>query len=80
MKNIVIAAAFATMISSAAFAQAGANPSAPQPSADGRGVNIPGTTTTGTAVDRSDSNQRQENADQRRMTVKDGISKDVMSK
>lgn len=77
MKKIILAAAFATMISGSAFAQSGGgNPNAPQPSADGRGVNIPGTTTTGTAVDRPDSNQRQEDADQRRMTVRDGMSKD----
>jgi hypothetical protein len=56
MKKIIIATALVTMLSGAAFAQSGANPSAPQPSSDGRGVNMPGTTSTGTAVDRPDSN------------------------
>ncbi|WP_295850494.1 hypothetical protein [Tardiphaga sp.] len=37
------------------FAQAGANPSAPQPGSTGIGVNPSGTTTTSTAVDRPDS-------------------------
>jgi hypothetical protein len=55
MKKIVLATAFVTLMSGAAFAQAGANPSAPQPSSTGIGVNQPGTTSTGTAVDRPDS-------------------------
>jgi hypothetical protein len=59
-KTMIIATALATMISGAAFAQA--NPNAPQPSSDGLGVNIPGTTSTGVAVDRPDSNQPREDA------------------
>jgi uncharacterized protein YdeI (BOF family) len=53
MKKIVLAAAMATLISGAAFAQS--NPNAPQPGSTGVGVNQPGTTATGTAVDRPDS-------------------------
>jgi len=78
MKKIIIATALATMMSGTAFAQV-ANQNAPQPSSDGRGVNIPGTTTTGAAVDRPDSNQAQEDANMRRKTVKSGMSKDGMA-
>ncbi len=53
MKKIVLAAAMATLISGAAMAQS--NPNAPQPGSTGVGVNQPGTTATGTAVDRPDS-------------------------
>jgi hypothetical protein len=55
MKKIILATAIVTLISGAAFAQSGANPSAPQPSSTGMGVNQPGTTGTGTAADRPDS-------------------------
>ena len=75
MKKMIIASAILTLISGAAFAQAGANPSAPQPSSDGRGVNIPATTRTGTAVDRPDSNQAQEDAVMRERAVKEGVSR-----
>jgi hypothetical protein len=55
MKKIILAAAVLTLVSGSAFAQgATGNMNAPQPSSDGRGVNVPGTTSTGTAVDRSD--------------------------
>jgi hypothetical protein len=54
MMKLIVVATVATMVSGAAFAQAGANPNAPQPSADGRGVSVPGTTSTGVAVDRPD--------------------------
>ena len=60
MKKIIIVTALATMMSGAAFAQS--NPNAPQPSEDGRGLNIPGTSATGTALDRADTNQLQEDA------------------
>jgi hypothetical protein len=55
MKKIILAATVLTLVSGSAFAQgATGNMNAPQPSSDGRGVNVPGTTSTGTAVDRSD--------------------------
>jgi hypothetical protein len=72
VKKIILATALATMMSTAAFAQF--NQSAPQPSADGRGVNVPGTTSTGTAVDRPDSNQAQENARMNRPGSDNGMS------
>jgi hypothetical protein len=45
------AALLAVSLSSAAFAQAGANPSAPQPSSTGQGVVQPGMDKNGTATD-----------------------------
>jgi hypothetical protein len=51
MKKIVLAAALIGFSATAAFAQSGTNPSAPQPGSTGMGVNQPGTTATGTAVD-----------------------------
>lgn len=55
MKKLILAAALVGFTATAAFAQSGANPSAPQPSSSGTGVNVPGTTATGTAVDKPDS-------------------------
>jgi hypothetical protein len=51
MKKLVLAAALIGFSMSTAFGQSGANPSAPQPGSTGVGVNQPGTTATGTAVD-----------------------------
>jgi hypothetical protein len=80
MKKIIIATAIATLISgSAAFAQAGANPNAPQPSSNGLGVNQPGTSSTGQAIDRPDSNKGTSGMSNSK-TTKDGMSKDKMSK
>lgn len=53
MKKIILAAALIGFTASTAFAQSGANPSAPQPSSTGAGVNQPATSATGTAVDSS---------------------------
>jgi uncharacterized protein YdeI (BOF family) len=55
VKKILIAAAVVGLTATSAFAQSGANPSAPQPGSTGAGVNQPGTTSTGTAVDHPDS-------------------------
>jgi hypothetical protein len=77
MKKIVIAIALTTMMSGAAFAAS--NPSAPQPSSDGRGLNIPGISSTGTAIDRPDSNQAEEDAAMRRETAANMDSGDRMS-
>ena len=49
--TITGAALIAASLSSSAFAQAGANPNAPQPNSAGNGVVQPGTTSTGTATD-----------------------------
>jgi hypothetical protein len=49
--TITPAALLAVSLSSAAFAQAGANPSAPQPSSTGAGVVQPGMDKNGTATD-----------------------------
>ena len=58
MKKIILATAFATLMSTAAFAQF--NQNAPQPSSDGRGVNVPATSPTGAAIDRPDSNRMEQ--------------------
>ena len=58
MKKIIIATAIATMMSTAAFAQF--NQNAPQPSSDGRGINVPATSPTGAAIDRPDSNRMEQ--------------------
>jgi hypothetical protein len=56
MKKMLIAATAATlMIAPAAIAQSGANLSAPQVNSAGNGVTQPGTTSTGTAIDRPTS-------------------------
>ena len=70
MKKIILAAAVATLVSGAAFAQ-GSNPNAPQPSSTGAGINQPGTTSTGVAVDRPDSDK---------MGTTTGMKKDSMHK
>ena len=70
----LLAAAIATLTSGAAFAQA--NPSAPQPSSTGAGINQPGTTSTGVAVDRPDSNKMGTTTGMK----KDGMAKDGMAK
>jgi hypothetical protein len=49
--KITAAALLAASLSTAAFAQSGANPSAPQPNSRGTGVIQPGTTSTGQATD-----------------------------
>ena len=54
MRKIMITAALLAFSATAALAQAGANPNAPQPGSTGVGVNQPGTTSTGTAVDKPD--------------------------
>jgi len=54
-KTLIAVAAAALMTAPAAFAQSGANPSAPQVNSAGNGVTQPGTTSTGTAVDRPTS-------------------------
>jgi hypothetical protein len=54
-KRLIAVTAAALMIAPAAFAQSGANPSAPQVNSAGNGVTQPGTTSTGTAVDRPTS-------------------------
>lgn len=79
MKKIILAAAVSALMTGSAFAQAGANQTAPQPSSDGRGVNQPGVTSTGTAVDRPDSNKGTSGMSGGSMK-KDGMSKDKMSK
>ena len=58
MKKIILATAIATMMSTAAFAQF--NQNAPQPSSDGRGVNVPATSSTGAAIDQPDSNRMEQ--------------------
>lgn len=58
MKKIIIATAMATLMSTAAFAQF--NQNAPQPSSDGRGINVPATSHTGAAIDRPDSNRMEQ--------------------
>jgi uncharacterized protein YdeI (BOF family) len=73
MKKIILATAVATLISGAAFAQSGANPSAPQPGSTGMGVNQPGTTGTGTAVDRPDSMKKDGMSNSMK---KDGMAKE----
>jgi hypothetical protein len=78
MKKLILATAVATMISGAAFAQA--NPSAPQPSSSGLGVNQPGTTSTGTAVDRPDSDKMGTSGMNKGSMQKDGMAKDGMNK
>jgi len=55
MKKIIVAAAILGLSATASLAQSGANPSGPQPGSTGAGMNQPGTTSTGTAVDRPDS-------------------------
>jgi hypothetical protein len=52
MKKLILATTAALLIAAPAFAQTGANPSAPQANSTGTGVTQPGTTGTGTAVDR----------------------------
>jgi hypothetical protein len=54
MRKIIIATALLAFSATAALAQAGANPNAPQPGSTGVGVNQPGTTSTGMAVDKPD--------------------------
>lgn len=67
MKKMIIVIALTTMISSTL---AHADPNAPQPSSDGRGINVPATASTGTALDRADSNQAQEDARMRQKDIK----------
>jgi pentapeptide MXKDX repeat protein len=80
MKKIILAAAVSALITGSAFAQA--NPNAPQPSSNGMGVNQPGTTATGTAVDRQDAGKTtgMSKSMKKDGMAKDGMSKDKMSK
>jgi hypothetical protein len=55
LRTISIAMALAASASCAAYAQS--NPNAPQPNSSGTGVNVPGTSPTGQAIDRPDSNR-----------------------
>lgn len=83
MKKILIAATCASLMCGSAFAQSGANPSAPQPSSTGAGMNQPGTTSTGTAVDRPDTMKKDGMSGTSGMNngmKKDGMAKDSMSK
>jgi hypothetical protein len=76
MKKIITAAAILGLSATAAFAQSGANPSAPQPGSTGVGVNQPGTTSTGTAVDRQTTGSSMS----KDTMSKDSMKKDSMSK
>jgi uncharacterized protein YdeI (BOF family) len=78
MKKIILAAAVSALMTGSAFAQAGANQSAPQPSSDGRGVNQPAVNANGTAMDRADSNKG--TSGMSGSTKKDGMSKNKKSK
>lgn len=84
VKKILIAAAVAGFTATSAFAQSGANPSAPQPGSTGAGVNQPGTTSTGTAVDRPDTMRKDGMSGTSGMSTtkmkKDGMAKDGMAK
>lgn len=81
MKKILIAAAVVGFTATSAFAQSGANPSAPQPGSTGAGVNQPGTTGTGTAVDRPDSMKKDAGTSGMSKNIKkDGMAKDGMAK
>ena len=77
MKKILIAAALVAL-GSPAYAQSGANPSAPQPGSTGAGVNVPATTPTGTAIDRPDSTRSKTVAPGR--TSKEGMKKKPIKK
>jgi hypothetical protein len=52
MRRIVLAVALIGFSVGGAFAQTGANPSAPQPNSTGTGVTTPGTSKTGEATDK----------------------------
>jgi hypothetical protein len=52
MRTPILAAAIVALSIGTAFAQAGANQNAPHPNSAGTGVQTPGTTSTGVAVDR----------------------------
>lgn len=79
MKKIILAAAVSALMTGSAFAQA-TNQNAPQPSSDGRGINQPGTSPTGVAIDRPDSNAKTEGMAKSSSMKKDGMTKDKMSK
>ncbi len=51
MRKVILAASILGLSAFGAYAQNGANPSAPQPSSTGAGVVTPGTTKTGEATD-----------------------------
>lgn len=51
MRKIILSAVLIGLSVGGAYAQSGANPSAPQPSSTGAGVVTPGTTKTGEATD-----------------------------
>lgn len=51
MRKVVLSAVLIGLSMGGAFAQSGANPSAPQPSSTGAGVVTPGSTKTGEATD-----------------------------
>jgi pentapeptide MXKDX repeat protein len=79
MKKIILATAVTALMTGAAFAQA--NPNAPQPSSTGAGINQPGTTSTGVAVDRSDSGKMGTTTGMKKDSMKkDGMAKDGMAK
>jgi hypothetical protein len=52
MRTPILAAGILALSIGTAFAQAGANQNAPHPNSAGTGVETPGTTSTGVAVDR----------------------------
>jgi hypothetical protein len=77
------AALLAVSLSGAAFAQAGANPSAPQPSSTGQGVVQPGMDKNGTATDakmKSGTTGMNDKSGMGSKDSKDGMKKDGMTK
>lgn len=52
MRKAILAATLIGFSMGSAFAQSGANPSAPQPNSTGTGVTTPGMTKTGEATDK----------------------------
>ena len=80
--TITTAALLAASVSSAAFAQAGANPSAPQPNSTGTGVVQPGMDKNGTATDAKMKSGTTGMNDKSKdgMMKNDGMKNDGMSK
>lgn len=83
MKKFLIATAALTLMCGSAFAQAGANPSAPQPSSTGQGVVQPGMDKNGTATDakmKPGSTTGMNDGMKKDGMQKDGMKKDGMTK
>jgi hypothetical protein len=81
--TISTAALLAVSLSSAAFAQAGANPSAPQPNATGTGTVQPGMDKNGTATDakmKSGTTGMNDKSGMGSKDSKDGMKNDSMKK